>query len=159
MKKLLLIRHAKAVHDNSYTDFERPLKPKGMQDAMMMAGRLKDMLIIPQLLITSPSLRTQATAEIFSEHLPAPKPRQNKGIYEAGQQTLCNIINDFEDAYDFIGLVGHNPGISQMLYYFADETRDVPPGAVALMEFDVDEWKMLGRNTGTLTWYSSPKDN
>ena len=158
MKKLLLIRHAKAVHDDSYSDFERPLKHSGLQDAALIAERLKSEAIIPQLLITSPALRAQATADIFSEHLSVPQPLQDKKIYNADQHMLVNIINEFEDKYDFIGLIGHNPGIGQMLYYFTGEFYDVPPGTAALIVFSFDEWKLLSQGTGTLTWFSSPKE-
>ncbi len=158
MKKLLLVRHAKAVHDTSYSDFERPLKPKGIQDATLMAERLKNEGIIPQLLITSPALRTQATADIFSEHLSVPKPLENKRIYEAGRSELINIINEFNDKYECIGLVGHNPGISEMIYHFTGMDIDVPPGSVALISFEFDEWKLLSHHTGKLTWFGSPHD-
>ena len=157
MKKILLVRHAKAVHDTGYTDFERPLKHSGIQDAITMAERLKKDAIIPQMLVTSPSLRTEATADILSEHLSIPKARQDKNIYEGGQQTLLTIINDFDNKYDFIGLVGHNPGISQMVYYFTGEFQDLSPGAITLITFDVNEWQLISHDTGRLTWFSSPK--
>ena len=158
MKKLLLIRHAKAVHESSYDDFERPLKVKGIEDATVMAERIRNEGHTPQVLITSPALRTQATADIFSEHLSIPKPLQDKNIYESSQRDLLNIINGFDDKYDFIGLVGHNPGISQMIYNFTGIDRDVPPGTVALITFEFDQWSMLSHNTGNLVWFSSPKD-
>lgn len=159
MKKLLLVRHAKAVHDNNYSDFERPLKPSGLQDVINMAERLNTEVIIPQLLITSPSLRTQATADILSEHLSIAKARVDQSIYEAGQRDLLTLISEFEEAYDFIGLVGHNPGIGQLLYHFTGEFPEVSPGTAALIVFGVDEWKLLSQDTGTLTWFASPKDH
>lgn len=158
MKKLLLVRHAKAVHDDSYSDFERPLKHKGMEDAANMAERLKKEGIIPQLLVASSSTRTEATADILAEHLSLAKPKLDKRIYDSGQRGIISIVNDFETGYDFIGLVGHNPDIAQLVYYFTDELRDVSPGSVILINFEVDEWKAVGKGNGTLTWFSSPKD-
>ena len=159
MKKLLLIRHAKAVHDTSYNDFERPLKHSGSQDAIMMAERLNSESIVPQLLVTSPSLRTLATADIFAEHLELGKPAEDVRIYDAGQQTLLNIINGFPNNHSFVGLIGHNPGISQLLDYFTDESRNLSPGAVALITFEVNEWKLISFNSGKLAWFSSPKEH
>lgn len=158
MKKLLLIRHAKAVHDTDYRDFERPLKHSGIRDATLMAERLNSEGIIPQLLITSPSVRTAATADIIAEHLELPKPTDDASIYDAGQQTLLDAINSFPNAHDFIGLVGHNPGISQLLNYYTGNLREVSPGAAALITFEVDEWKQVTFDSGKLTWFSSPKD-
>lgn len=159
MKKLLLIRHAKAVHDSDYSDFERPLKHSGIQDATLMAERLSGEGLVPQLLITSPSLRTSATADIFAEHLELSKPLRDDRIYDASQQTLLDVINQFPDERDFIGLVGHNPGINQLLNYYTGNLREVLPGAVALITFEVTEWALISYDSGKLAWFSSPKDH
>jgi phosphohistidine phosphatase len=159
MKKLLLIRHAKAVHETSYSDFERPLKHSGQKDAETMAKRLKKESIIPQLLITSPALRAKNTATIFSEQLSLSKPKEDKQIYEAGERDLLHIINELPDEHEFIGLAGHNPGIAQIIHYLTGHMVDVPTCAVALIEFEFDKWKLLSEDTGKLTWFSSPKES
>src|SRR6201992_1964938 len=159
MKKLLLVRHAKAVHDADYSDFERPLKHSGTRDAITMTDRLSRESDVPQRLVTSPSLRTLATADIFAEHLGLRKPAEDVRIYDASRQALLDIVNQFPDEQSFIGLVGHNPGISQLLDYYTGESREVSPGGVALITFDVNEWKLISRDTGKLSWFSSPKDD
>jgi phosphohistidine phosphatase len=156
MKKLLLIRHAKAVHAAGYTDFERPLKRSGLQDAAVMAARLQEHSIIPQILISSPALRTIATANIFAEHLSLPKPETDRDIYEADQGALAAIVNELPDAHSFIGLVGHNPGISDLLYYLTAEVRGMATCSLVLIEFDVNEWKAIGHNSGKLLYDDSP---
>lgn len=156
MKKLLLIRHAKAVHDNSYDDFERPLKPSGIKDAELMAEKLIHENIKPQILVTSPALRTLATADIFSEFLSLPKPTEDERIYEASRLTLVNVINGLDDKYDFIGLVGHNPTIEDITYYFTNQMPEFPTCAVVLIEFDFDEWAAISGGTGKLRWYGRP---
>lgn len=159
MKKLLLIRHAKAVHDNVYDDFDRPLKHSGEKDAETISHRLKKEGIIPQMLVSSPSLRTQKTAAIISEHLSLGKATEYQRIYEASRLNLLSVINEFPDNCQFVGLVGHNPGISQVLYYFTGEERDVTPGSAALIEFPFDKWALLSRDTGDLKWFGSPKED
>jgi phosphohistidine phosphatase len=158
MKKLLLIRHAKAEKETSVKDINRPLKYIGIQDARFMAERVKENSLIPQLIITSPALRTKTTAEIFADHLLLPDPEINKAIYEASQQTLLRVINQLPNQYNFIALVGHNPGISQILYYLTGEAREVHTSTVALIEFEVDDWKVVSGDTGQLAYYSSPKE-
>ncbi|MFD2145935.1 SixA phosphatase family protein [Mucilaginibacter antarcticus] len=127
MKKLLLIRHAQATHETGLVDFERPLKPSGLQDAAVMAGRIKEKGLVPQTLISSPALRTISTANVFSQHLDIAPAQEKASIYDASQDQLLDIISMLNDDQDFIGLVGHNPGIGQVLYSLTGETRDVPP--------------------------------
>jgi phosphohistidine phosphatase len=159
MKKLLLIRHAKAVHELGYDDFERPLTPSGIKDAEFMAERLLKKNIIPQLLVSSPAIRALATADIFSEYLSLSKPKQDKSIYEASKVALLDVINGFDDRYDFIGLAGHNPTIEQMAKYLTGQTTDFPTCAVALIAFELDSWQQVSAGTGELNWYDSPKEH
>lgn len=159
MKKLLLIRHAKATHQPGYVDFERPLKPSGLQDAAIMAGRLKEHGVVPQILVSSPALRTLATANVIVQHLGLAKPEEIKGIYEAESTDLISIINEMDARHNFVGLVGHNPAIEQVLYLLSGQAKDVPPGALGLIEFDTDDWATVRINSGKLTYYDSPKDD
>jgi phosphohistidine phosphatase len=156
MKRLLLIRHAKAIHESGYTDFERPLKQSGLQDAATMAARLHEYSIIPQLLISSPALRTIATANVFSEHLSLPQVNTDKEIYEADTGTLVNIIKSLPAAYDFIGLVGHNPGISQLLFYLTGEIRDMETCTTVLIDFWVEDWEAVTNDSASIAYYSYP---
>jgi phosphohistidine phosphatase len=156
MKKLLLIRHAKATHETGFIDFERPLKPLGLQDAAIMADRVKEQGIVPQMLVASPALRTLSTANVFSQHLDLPQAKELSGIYEASEEQLIDIISGLDDEKDFVGLVGHNPGIAQVLYYLSGEVKDVQPGAVALIKFDTDSWTSIGSKSGKLIFYDTP---
>jgi len=158
MKKLLLIRHAKAEKDTAVKDIDRPLKYIGIQDARFMAERLKEHSLVPQIIVTSPALRTKTTAEIFADYLELPDPQLNKAIYEASQQSLLKVINKLPAEYDFIGLVGHNPGIALILYYLTGDIKEVHTSTVALLSFETDDWNTVSGGTGTLNYYSSPKE-
>jgi phosphohistidine phosphatase len=157
MKKLLLIRHAKATHESGYVDFDRPLKQSGMQDSVLMATLLKGQLQIPQIIITSPALRTKTTAEIFANHFKLSAPAEDKRIYEASENTWVKVINSLPDEYDFIGIVGHNPGISQILYYLTSQLKEMPTCAVAIVTFENDTWQSISEEDGKLVHFDSPK--
>lgn len=157
MKKLLLIRHAKATHESGFEDFERPLTPSGILDAGRMAERLKANNIVPKLLVSSPALRTMSTANIFSQHFPVPKAQKVKAIYEASESTLLQVINEFPDDKDFIGLVGHNPGLTQILYYLTGSLQAMDTSGTALIHFDCNNWAEVSGDTGKLISYDSPK--
>jgi phosphohistidine phosphatase len=143
MKKLLLIRHAKATHETGYKDFERPLTPSGLQDAAIM--------------ISSPALRTISTAHVFTQHLAVPNAEEIKSIYDADVDDLVEVVNDLDDASDFTALVGHNPGISQLLHYLTDQIEEMATCAVALIEFNVTSWSNIASATGKLVYFDYPK--
>jgi phosphohistidine phosphatase len=153
MKRLLLIRHAKAEQGTNTADFERPLTKTGMQDSAVMAQRLIAKAYKPELIIASPSLRTHTTANIFSEHLLSHEVETDIKIYDASENTLLHIINNLPNERDFIAIVGHNPGISQILYYLTGKIKDVPTCAIAVIEFDEDTWKAISMEMGDLVYY------
>lgn len=157
MKKLLLIRHAKATQDAGYTDFERPLTDTGKENAKEMALHLKEKGIVPQLFVSSPALRTHTTANIFTDLLGTPPAELNKAVYDAGEPTLMRIINELPPEYDFIALVGHNPAVSQIAYLLSGTIKEVPPGTVALIEFNLNTWEEIYEDSGKLTYYDNPK--
>ncbi|MES2062188.1 MAG: histidine phosphatase family protein [Bacteroidota bacterium] len=156
MKKLLLIRHAKATHESGYADFERPLTDKGFKQCELMAARLITQGIKPEVVVTSPSLRTLSTANVFTQETGLPKAITNKDIYDASERALLKVIYNLPENHNFIALVGHNPGISQVLYYLSGAIKEVPPCSVALIEFDVDSWNELHEHAGKLTHYDTP---
>ena len=159
MKKLLLIRHAKATHESGFADFERPLTDKGFQQAEIMANRLQVNNLKPQLLVASPALRTLSTANVFSQVLGLQQAHTDKAIYDASESTLLKVIDNLQQDKDFIALVGHNPGIAQVLYYLSGAIKEVPPCAVALIEFELDTWAEIFEQTGKLTFYDTPKQD
>ena len=159
MKKLLLIRHAKASHETGYTnDFERPLTPSGIKDAGIMAQRLHSKGVIPQVLISSPALRTLSTANVLAEHLSLPAPILVNEIFDAGTKALFNIVENLPDEYDFIGLIGHNPAISDIIFHLTGKTENMDPGAVVFIEFEIESWKMVSEGNGEFLWYTTPKE-
>jgi phosphohistidine phosphatase len=157
MKKLLLVRHATAQPESANGDFDRALSNKGINEATELAQKLKNNKIIPQLVVASSSLRTQTTAGIITNVLQLPKPQLNTAIYEASEQTLLKAINAFADTNDFTAMVGHNPGISYLLFTLTGEIRDVPPGTAILITFDVNEWNAVSSNSGTIVYYTAPE--
>lgn len=158
MKKLLLIRHAKATHKPDYADFDRPLKGEGRDDARKMASRMEKVGIVPQLFVASSSLRTVETAEIIAKALGVTAISLDKAIYEGSVRTLMGIINQQNDDLGLIALVGHNPDISQLVYHLCGDMRELSPGTAVLITFEVDSWQHVSEDSGSLAWYSSPKD-
>ncbi len=163
MKKILLVRHAKSDWNNSnITDFERPLNDRGIRDAPLMAARLLKQHLIPQLVVSSPALRAFTTAKYFADKLGIDKKliQTEADIYEAAATTLLSIINKLDNKYDFVALFGHNPGITNLAIKLCDtDIYDIPTCGVVLIEFAVEDWKMVSADTGEQLLYDFPKND
>ena len=158
MKKLMLVRHAKSDWgDAQLADFDRPLNYRGLKSAPEMALRLLKKGVVPQYLVSSPALRAKTTAQIFADTLGLTELDYERSIYEARYADLLKVINELPDDYDFIALFGHNPGMSDLLYGLTGDMADMPTCAVAVVSFNVSEWKMVSGDLGKVTYYDYPK--
>ncbi|EHQ24580.1 putative phosphohistidine phosphatase, SixA [Mucilaginibacter paludis DSM 18603] len=155
----MIVRHAKSDWDNAgISDFDRPLNHRGFKSASEMAQRLHKKGIVPQYLLSSPALRARTTASIFAETLNLAGPSYNQSIYEANYPALLHIINNLPDAYQFVALFGHNPGLSDLLYNLTGQIYDMPTCAIAVVDFDIDSWKEVSGGTGNISYYDYPKN-
>lgn len=161
-KQLLIIRHAKSEWgDLNIKDFNRPLNSRGHKNAPEMAKRLLNKNLIPQRIVSSPALRAITTAEYFAEifGINSADIIKEPEIYDALPFTLLDIINNLDDNNDFIALVGHNPGLTNLLNLYCDTSiQNIPTCGMALIHFPFDSWKMLSRGTGDLILFDYPKN-
>ncbi len=122
MRRLILMRHAKAERlSDSGQDHDRPLCPRGVADAQLMAHELAARGLRPDLVLVSDAARTRETwaamATIFAE-VPA---RFDAGLYNAGAERLRAAVDAAEDEADTLLLIAHNPGIQLLAHDFLVE--------------------------------------
>jgi phosphohistidine phosphatase len=160
MKVLYLIRHAKSSwSDAGLDDFDRPLNERGKRDAPFMAQVMRSRGDMPELLLSSTAKRAKQTAAAFYEVFSGEDPdlELEGRLYLASVGDLLRIINDVEDRYDKIAIIGHNPGISQLVSYLSQEELEMPTTSVVRIDFGANSWQEVAGNTGSFRWLDYPK--
>ena len=128
MSEFLLLRHAKSDWSVRSDDFHRPLKKRGIKAAQRIGRWLKTHDLYPELIISSPAARALTTAEIVLEVLAEPQlvvttePR----LYEADLSTLLGLVTELNCLQQSCLVVGHNPGMEQLLHYLSRDELSVP---------------------------------
>ena len=69
MKRIVIVRHAKAVPYGYDDDFSRDLRDSGVRDAKLISNELKNRNIFPDQIISSPAQRAMHTATLFASNL------------------------------------------------------------------------------------------
>jgi phosphohistidine phosphatase len=162
MKRLVLVRHAKAVHWGYEDDFNRELTGRGETDARKMGKFLKKTGICPDLIITSPASRAFQTAGLFSEELnyPADSLQKKPELYH-GLTTgeLVDFIHTFPAETNCVFLFGHNPSFE---YYAHGLCRsfdgDMPTASAVVIDFEADTWPKVTTRSGRLFARVCPKE-
>ena len=146
MKKLILIRHAQAGVSNG-RDIERGLTSKGEKQAETLGRQLNTQQFKIDCLFCSDATRAIQTATLL--RLCQPKLIvQESGLYLAYSEELINFIRTLDDSFSEVGIVGHNPGISELAWRFMPEMAQSFKTCQALvLEFAVEEWQQVGADS------------
>lgn len=158
---LVLIRHAKSSwDDSSIQDFDRSLNKRGFKDAPEMGKRLAGSNHSADIIISSPALRAITTAEIIASEIGFDESKilQEPVIYEAGLNTLVNVVTSIDDNYRHAILIGHNPGFTYLCNYLCNVQLDnMPTCGIAKIEFTTDTWRAISKHDGKLLDFDYPK--
>ncbi|HED4876346.1 phosphoglycerate mutase [Stenotrophomonas sp. LMG 10879] len=139
MRELILLRHAHAEPATTgQADLDRPLSPVGLAEAEAAGKWLKENNLLPDCVLCSPSRRTRETLEAVMTAIGYVEKRLEDRIYEATPGTLAALVDERRDL-DRVLIVGHNPGLEQLVALMTDGTssdyRGMPPGGVAVLGF------------------------
>lgn len=160
MKTLFLLRHAKSDwNDSNLSDFERPLNNRGIHDLPLMAKLLRSYNENIQHLFSSSAARTTATALGYASglHLNANQISYHKELYHASERDLLHFTNKISDQLDCIGLVGHNPGITDFCNYLGGQAAFMTTCSIAKITLNINTWKEVSFENGKLEYYEYPK--
>ncbi len=165
MKRLVIFRHAKAVPHGAAPDFDRALAERGLADAAAAGRYLADELILPDLALVSPSLRTRQTWERAAPALGEVPVRFEDAIYDASAATLLHLARKAPASVRTLAIVGHNPGMSQLSrdlighgdrYALARLRTKFPTSGMAVLDFAVDDWSEIAFGGGRLDRFVTP---
>jgi len=163
MKNLTIVRHAKSSWASAtLDDFQRPLNERGLRDSVTMAKRLLAHHLLPQHIVSSPALRAITTAQRLADilGLSASAISTDSTIYEASNDTLHDVVWGLSDEYDDIMLVGHNPGLSDLLRSLsAGMVDELVTCAVVRLQFDCDAWHNIDLHAGKVQFSDYPKSH
>lgn len=156
MKTLIIVRHAKSSWDVAVqSDHERTLNQRGLQDAPRIAELIAKRYPVLDAIVSSTAVRALTTARFMAEGYGPPQTAltTTARIYEADVAGLLNVIDELNPNYNAVMLVGHNPGVTELVRYLADRTfSHMSTCNVAVITFpQAGTWNEIGKETGVLT--------
>ena len=142
MKTLLILRHAKSSWKYpDLPDHDRPLNRRGKRDAPRMGKLLKEKDLVPDLVISSTAARAKDTASAVVKHSGYKgKKIEFESLYAAEPTAYLTVIRELGDKYQRVLIVGHNPGVEELIELLTGEIHIVPTCTLAQIEFDIEKW-------------------
>jgi phosphohistidine phosphatase len=160
MKTLLLLRHAKSSwKDTDARDFDRPLNQRGLKAAPAVGRLIKKRKLELNLVLSSPAERARQTIQLALESAGLKTElRYDERIYEATGARLFEIVAQIDDDANIAMLVGHNPGLEELLSALTGEAHSLPTAALVCIELEIEKWNKLRAGAGRLAWLVKPKE-
>lgn len=169
MKTLTILRHAKSGWDDPVLrDFDRPLNAKGQRAARLMGHHLASLGLRFDHVAASSAVRVRETIDDFTRgYGDLAAPAWDKALYLASAEALLDHLHALPDEAGRVLLVGHNPGLEDLVLLLVPDdggtARDAveekfPTASVAQIEFAVDRWADAKAGGGVLVRFIRPRD-
>lgn len=163
-----MLRHAKASRESpTVGDFDRPLAKRGWADGRSIGSEMRQRGLHPDAVVASPATRVVETLAAVAEGYGLLDAEFDKRIYDNSLEALLGIVREADDEAQRLMLIGHNPGLQELLLRLTVDDADglrvevaekFPTAAIAVVELPIHEWRDVRAGTGRITSLIRPGD-
>jgi phosphohistidine phosphatase len=144
---LVLLRHGKSDWSGDEPDHLRPLARRGQRQVPEAGRWLAGNVGVIDLAIVSPAERTRQTWRLAAAELDVPaRVREDDRVYAASAQSLLGVLREVPGEVATVVLVGHNPGLEDLVASLTGGWVPMPTSALAVIDLP-GPWSDAG-NTG-----------
>ena len=144
MSTLVLLRHGKSDWSGGEPDHLRPLARRGQRQVPEAGRWLADNVGVIDLAIVSPAERTRETWRLAAAELDVPPPvREDGRVYAASARSLVGVLREVPEEMATVVLVGHNPGLEDLVASLTGRSVPMPTSALAVIDLP-GPWSSLG---------------
>ena len=166
MRRLVLLRHAKAAREAGGGDRERPLTKRGREDAARAGRYLVEENLLPNLAVVSDARRTRETLEcVVAATGRNFKTLIDPALYLAHDFVLLGELHKTPDLVQTMLVICHNPGLADFAWRISGsgdrEARarlevKYPTSGMSVVEFDDTPWSNIHWGSGRLDRFVTP---
>lgn len=156
-RTLILLRHAKSAWPADTPDAARPLAARGLRDAPAVGRWLAARSSKIDQVVCSPAVRAAQTWDLAAAQLDAmPRVRHDERLYSASAQDLLAVIQQLSRSASTAVLVGHNPGLEDILARLTGLTEPLKTSALAVISTPLS-WERSGPGSWTVETLATPR--
>lgn len=154
---LVVLRHAKSGYPQGVDDVDRPLADRGRRDAPAAGRWLRVNAPAIDLAVCSPATRTRQTWQLVAAELAgAPAFRVDDRIYTASVDDLLDVVHDLPADAGVVLLIGHDPGVSDLVHALTGDTFAFKTSSVAVLSGPAS-WPAFGVDRAALALAETPR--
>ncbi len=135
MNTLILLRHGKSDWSGGEPDRRRPLAARGRRQVPVAGRWLRDNVGAIDLAVVSPAERTRETWGLAAAELVTPPlVREDDRVYAGSATSLIGLVRDLPAELSTVVLVGHNPGVEDLVATLTGRWVPMPTSALAVID-------------------------
>ena len=159
MKTLYLMRHAKSDWKVEATDLNRPLNDRGRMNAPLMGKLLKSKNELPELIISSPAFRADATAVMLADAVGYQGEVLTKDDFYFGDlEDVLEVLYSLSARLHSALIVGHNPVWHDIAKHFVGFSEEkFPTAAILKIRFATNNWRDIAPENASTDWFVKPR--
>lgn len=147
---LILLRHAKSDWSTHEADVHRPLAKRGRRQAPEAGRFLAGVVDAIDLAVVSPATRARSTWDLVSAQLRySPPTKVDDRVYAASSSELLDVVRELPEHVETALIVGHNPGMEDLVRLLTGEPVPMRTSAVAVLELS-GPWSAAGPSSARL---------
>ncbi len=158
-RRLILMRHAKSSWGApAQPDHARPLNGRGQRAALALGDWLRARGYMPDLILSSSSIRTRETFDRLGLNAPA---QFSDALYHASPASMLTALRAATG--QTVLMLGHNPGIAAFARSLVaappmhERFDDYPTGATLVADFTISSWDDLTPGSGQIIDFVIPR--
>lgn len=156
-RQLAVLRHAKSAWPEGVPDRRRPLANRGRRDAPAVGRWLRDNLGNPDVVVCSPAERAGQTWALVAGELDDPPSAAFDGrIYDSPTAGLLAVVRELPDSAGTALLVGHNPGVEELVEYLGGHRLEMRTSSVAVLAW-AGRWADATAEAARLVDHATPR--
>jgi phosphohistidine phosphatase len=156
-RRLVLLRHAKSAWPDGVPDVRRPLNNRGRRDAPAVGRWLREHVGGLGAVVCSPAQRTRETWALAAAELDdAPTAVFDDRVYAAEPEELLDVVRSLPDTADTALLIGHNPGVVELVELLGGQERDMRTASIAVLSWD-GAWADAAVDGARLDEHATPR--
>ena len=156
MSTLILLRHGKSDWSGGEPDHLRPLARRGRRQAPVAGRWLAEHVGVIDLAVVSPAARTLETWRLAAAELAvAPPVREDDRVYAGSAGSLLGVVRELRGEVATVVLVGHNPGVEDLVASLTGRRVPMPTSALAVIDLP-GPWASAGNTAAELRAQGRP---
>jgi phosphohistidine phosphatase len=147
---LILLRHGKSDWSGAEPDHLRPLAQRGRRQVPEAGRWLADNIGAIDLAVVSPAERTRETWRLAAAELTVrPTVREDDRVYAGTARSLLDVLRELPEQVATVVLVGHNPGVEELVASLTGRWVSMPTSALAVIDLP-GPWSTAGDTAAEL---------